>query len=109
MPHDYAEWITVLAAIGQTVFIGLWARLPWWREVIGVAMFVKSLSLMLLLDTAVLYLYLPRLLNVGVTHLLQLMLLIGIWGQVGGLVYERARARQRRLAARQGVPPPEDD
>lgn len=114
MPDTYAEWGTVFSAVGQTMFISLWITLPWWREVIGVAMFAKSLTLMLLLDTAVLFIYLPQLATEKVGYILETALWIVIWGQVGALIWERRRHRndERRLhnlGVRQGVPPPDSD
>lgn len=110
MPDGYAEWGTILAAVGQTAFICLWAALPWWREVIGVAMFAKSLTLMLLLDTAVLFIYLPQLATQKVGYVLETMLWVAIWGQVAALVYERRRRpghHTTHTTIRQGVPPPD--
>jgi predicted alpha/beta-fold hydrolase len=43
----------IVWAVAQTLFIGLWLFRPWFRTYIGRAMFFKSLSMMFLVDDAV--------------------------------------------------------
>lgn len=39
--------------VAQTMFVGLWTASPWWRTYVGRAMFIKSLSIALLLDAEI--------------------------------------------------------
>jgi len=43
----------IVTALGQTTFILLYATFPWWRSLIGRALFLKGLSFAVLLDVAV--------------------------------------------------------
>lgn len=42
---DIGIWMTVIAAIVQTIFILTYATRPWWKSRVGRALFIKSLSL----------------------------------------------------------------
>lgn len=53
MPDSVMLFLTVWAALAQTLFIVIYATRPWWRAFVGRALFTKSLALALLLDLAV--------------------------------------------------------
>lgn len=46
-------FLVAIAAVCQTCFVGLYSLRPWWRHYVGKALFYKSLSLALLLDTQI--------------------------------------------------------
>ena len=93
------ETMTVLlhiSAIGQTAFVILWATRPWYREWIGRALMVKSFSLMLFLDRALVLSYLePRPSRAPLwTTILFGFVTLGIVTQLAALVYEMWRGRR---------------
>ena len=81
-----------VAAICQTLFVILWATLPWWREWIGRALMVKSLSLMVYLDWALAYHYWPHMPAVRVIGAVLFgFITLGIVSQLAALIYEMWR------------------
>lgn len=57
-PHlyDVEFWRTVwilTAAVGQTLFVLLYATFPWWANFLGRALFFKAIAFALLVDVAV--------------------------------------------------------
>lgn len=53
---DIDTWRTVAitsAAVGQTLFVGFYCTLTWWRTFLGKALFSKALVFAVLLDIAV--------------------------------------------------------
>lgn len=50
----------IVSAVAQTMFIFLYGTSPWWRHYIGQAMFIKSVSMTLLLDAEVIALLYPE-------------------------------------------------
>ena len=91
-------WLLHAGAIGQTTFVVLWLCLPWWREWIGRALMVKSLALMIFLDSALVHHHLtdyPA--KPYVVAGLFALVVLGIWTQVAALAHEMWKAwRQRR-------------
>lgn len=85
-----------LAAIGQTLFVLLWATLPWWRMWVGRALMVKSFALMLYLDWAlVVYHWGPFEHQPTIAIWLFGLITVGIWSQVGAIFHEMWRGRRR--------------
>ena len=70
-----------LMAVGQTAFAMLYVTFPWWRSLLGRALFSKALSLMVLLD----FYIIARLLDLRdvdwVYTVLYFALSLTIWGQ----------------------------
>lgn len=88
----FVEWVVILGAIGQTLFVAVWATLPWWQEWIGRALMIKSIALLLLFDNALLILIRPQLHSIWVDRVVYTLILIGIWSQVAALINERRAA-----------------
>lgn len=49
---DWYTTIAVVASVGQTLFVLLYMTFPWYRTFLGRALFIKALTLTLLLDVA---------------------------------------------------------
>lgn len=50
---DLETWyaiVVVVSAVGQTLFVLLYATFPWYQTFLGRALFIKALTLMLMLD-----------------------------------------------------------
>lgn len=98
MSADTAAILLVLAiAPAQTAFIviyGFWS--PWWRTLVGRALFTKALGLALLVDIALIYqwlgddYYLRDVVRLSVYSLIAL----GAWLQLWALLYEKWQARR---------------
>lgn len=51
---EFWRTVTIVsAAVGQTLFVALYATFPWWRSLLGRSLFFKALSFGVLLDVAV--------------------------------------------------------
>lgn len=50
--YEWYKGIAIVASLGQTLFVVLYATFPWYRSFLGRALFIKGLTLTLLLDTA---------------------------------------------------------
>lgn len=88
------NWLLWTAAIGQTGFVVCWVTLPWWTHWVGRALMVKSLALMIYLDTAIVltnveYFYGLTLLSV----ILFGFVVVGIWSQLVTLLHERFKRK----------------
>lgn len=58
MGYEYWTRAAVLvAAVGQTLFVLFYLTLPWWRTLLGRALFLMGSSLMVVLDLAVLAMF----------------------------------------------------
>lgn len=54
MDLDWWRTATIAtAAVGQTLFVLLYATFPWYRTFLGRALFIKALTFVLLIDVAV--------------------------------------------------------
>lgn len=88
-----------LMAVGQTIFIIIWALLPWWKEWIGRALMIKSVALWLLMTVGLIVFWIEQAVGMRgwmeptmlVTHV---FVLIGVWSQVAALAYEKNRAKR---------------
>lgn len=85
------------AAVGQTIFLGLWLTLPWWRAWVGRALMVKSSALWVLLVGALVNYWIDKIHGpypgeTAVVLLTHVAVLIGVWSQVFALGWERNRA-----------------
>lgn len=102
-----------VSAPAQTLFVVLWAVLPWWREWIGRALMIKSFALMLFLNFALLVHYAgPAWWQPYLSAALFGLVTVGIVSQVVALPYEMVRAsldrRKVRGTARHGRDTPTD-
>jgi len=86
-PITLSKVAVVVMAIGQTAFVLLYGFKPWWRDYVGRALFVKSLTLMILVDAAVLSLLVPVPMWVAVG--IYWLVALGIWWQLGALLRQR--------------------
>lgn len=87
-------WLLWTAAVGQTLFIGLWVSLPWWTHWIGRALMVKSLALMTYLDLALVFHYVTAFPALGLLGVILFsFVVIGIWTQLSTLTWEKYRSR----------------
>lgn len=92
--HRFDVWSVYAMALGQGLFVAMWAVLPWWRAWIGRAMMLKSTALLLVLTMTSIALYWgpadwqPWAMRVG-----RILVLAGIWAQAAALRYEEVRAR----------------
>jgi len=85
--------------LGQTVFVGMWGLMPWWREWVGRSVMIKAISLLVLIGAALAQFWLVILYGpwehwekiLVASHVL---VVIGIWSQVVAL------AREKRIAKR---------
>lgn len=85
------------SAVGQTLFVVLWATLPWYRYRVGRALMVKSLGLMVYLDwTFIVYHFGPFAHQVVIGTWLFALVAFGIWSQVGAIVLEMRDAHRER-------------
>lgn len=88
------------AAIGQTLFVALWATLPWWRTVVGRALMVKSFALMVVLDWALVTYHLgPFAHQESISVVLFGLVVVGIWSQVAAIGHEMWLARRERRSS----------
>lgn len=83
--RDLDSWRTSvlgIAAVGQTCFILLYATFPWWRSFLGRVLFVKSLTIGLLLISAELGQFWNWAYEEWTIVLVGAAVAVGIWGQV---------------------------
>lgn len=89
------------AAIGQTIFVLLYATSPWWKTFLGHSLFFKSLSLGMLFNAAVA----SRLYDWGWEDetfvVIYFAVGAGIWLQLAAFLRVRLQHRERLIA---GVP-----
>jgi hypothetical protein len=100
--EDIALVLVWVGAVFQTGFVLTWATLPWYREWIGRALMIKSLSLAILFDSAIIQHYIgpyPAQQLVGV--LLTILVVLAIVLQFAALVWEMWRAGDIRLRTNQ--------
>jgi len=98
--------VIAIAAIGQTTFVALWARLPWYKEWIGRALMTKAVALMVFIDVALLWELIPGVWRWQflVNIIIYLTVTAGIWLQVVALYRETRRAREGHRSV-QGIEP----
>lgn len=93
---DAHFWQTAAIAVGgvaETMFVILYGIAPWWRDFVGRAMFAKSLTLMVLIDLAIVdALIVP--LSALVFAILYWAVAVGIVWQLGALIRQRRHARR---------------
>lgn len=100
MTADHAAQLLIfLAAIPATAYWALYAfTAPWWRSVVGRAMFTKATGLMLLCDVSAAYQFLgddyPGRDFVRLTVFT--IVVVGLWFQLGSLVNVRRKAARER-------------
>ena len=95
--HTVIEVLLWVSAIGQSLFVIVWATRPWYRHWVGRALMVKTVALALYLDFAVLVNFVdpfPALQLLGV--ILFGHITVGIWSQVVVIVWEILRHRDGR-------------
>lgn len=86
--------------VGQTIFLGLWSTLRWWKEWVGRSLMVKSVALWLLIAAALVNFYITILGDVEWMHWEEVMIfthvavVVGIWSQVGAIGHEMLLARR---------------
>lgn len=105
MTDTIAVLLIVAAAPAQTAFVILYGvGSPWWRSVVGRALFTKALALALLIDISVAYHFLGD--NYALREVVRLsvfaLIAIGTWLQLGALIYERRRRGRDRFAGQNG-------
>lgn len=87
------------SALGQTLFVLMWALLPWWRSVVGRALMTKSLMLALYLNwTLVVYHWGPFTHQQLIAFWLFVGITVGIWSQgvaIGHEIWVGRRERKR--------------
>lgn len=92
--------------VGQTLFLGLWGSLHWWKEWVGRSLMVKSFSLWLLIAVSLVNFYLVIVFDRPWAHwewvmvLSHFLVVVGIWSQVGAIGYEMLRAKRGPGATR---------
>lgn len=93
---DSIQWAVIIGGIGQTGYVLLYALAPWWRDVVGRALFVKGLALALILDVGVasFYVTIPR----WVFVTLYWFIAAAVWQQFATLVAQRRNRRRRSRA-----------
>lgn len=92
-----------ISAVGQTLFVLLYvtAIRRWWRDPVAWSLFDKAVTLALILDFAVVAIWLD--VNPLVFVVLYWAIALAIWQQFGTLVYQRlvgCRDRRRDRRAR---------
>ena len=103
---DINFWRTVTistAAVGQTLFIGLYVTFPWWRSFLGRALFGKAVVLLVLVDFAAL----SRLFGFGgvdrIFVVLYGLLALGIWVQFFAFLRVRLQHRENAVSGNSEV------
>jgi hypothetical protein len=91
--------LVLVAAPAQTLFAiiyGLWS--PWWRSLIGRALFTKAIALALLIDISLLYQWLgdDYYLRDAVRICVFLLIAVGSWMQLVALLKEKYQGRLER-------------
>lgn len=83
------------AAIGQTLFLALWATKPWWKTLIGRAVMTKGVALFLVLWFWIIGLYFPdHPYRTEIRDVLLFLVAFGIWAQVVAFVLEQRGIRK---------------
>lgn len=81
-------------ALGQTMFVLLYATFPWRKNYLGRALFTKALALAALTDAFIAY----RVLNLSYSDevfiILYGLLFVGVWAQFFAFLKVRAEGRQ---------------
>lgn len=107
MWHELAFWrlaTITTAAVGQTLFVILYATFPWWRTFMGRALFLKAVAFALLVDIAIVGSLIDWK-GEDVTFVtLYGALAVGIWGQLLAFAHVRFNGRQAEVS---GNPRPE--
>lgn len=96
---DTFKLLVHIAAVGQVVFVVMWATLPWWRSWVGKALMVKSFGFMVVLLTQVWFYHnVPSSVTVTVQIAIAVfgLVTIGIWAQVFALGHEIYQARKAK-------------
>lgn len=95
-------WTVHVLLLGQTVFLIMWAVLPWWREWVGRALMVKSAALWLLISVNLALYWYTEVTGIyaawmeWAAYFTHLAVTIGVWSQVAALTYEGRRAHKTR-------------
>ena len=71
-----------VAAVGQLLFLLLYGTFPWWRSFLGRALFVKALTVAILLSVWEAGRFFDWTHEEGTFALLGALVCVGIWGQV---------------------------
>lgn len=84
-------WLITIAAPAQTLFVLLYGfRSPWYKSLLGRALFTKSLALALLLNLSLVGYWWP---NYPLRHpigvIVVFLVLLGAWMQLVALVHEK--------------------
>jgi hypothetical protein len=82
------------ATILQTVFVALYATRPWRRHFVGRALFIKSVSLMLILQVSLCNQYLTYRYQLQVSVVLTWFVAVAIAYQTGALIAQMRADRQ---------------
>lgn len=95
-------WLITIAAPGQTLFVLIYGlRSPWYKSLLGRALFTKSLALALLLDISLVGHWWPtypgqKPIGIVVVGLV----LIGAWMQLVALIHEKLSSQPDRFGGR---------
>lgn len=99
------SWRTLLlgaVAIGQTLFVSLYATFPWWRSFLGKALFFKALALGILVDMYMIYRLFPFPHADVVFVVLYAMLAAGVWFQFFAFLRVRLEHREAQTVSGNG-------
>lgn len=99
--------------LGQTVFLIMWAVLPWWKEWVGRALMIKSAALWILFSVNLALFWWSIIFDHFADHELAIsfsthvLVLVGIWSQVVALGHEMRAAKKgsRKVTGTDTVPP----
>lgn len=87
------------AALGQTLFIMVYAFTPWWRGHVGRAVFLANFTLCILIDTIAIRVFVN---NHG-TDVFALVaysaVAVAIWYQLGVLIRTRLKAKKNEVSS----------
>lgn len=107
MNTDLVALVLICAAApAQTVFVLVYGLgSPWFRSVVGRALFTKALGLALLIDISIAYQFLGD--DYALREVVRLsvftLIAVGAWLQLGALVYERRRRGRDRFSGEREV------
>lgn len=105
LPGSWEFWRTVAllsAAVGQTLFVALYATFPWWEKFLGRALFFKALALGALADVAVAGRIWDWPYEDQTFTVLYWTLSLGIWAQAYAFLRVRLRHQQRNVSGNEG-------
>jgi hypothetical protein len=88
MIEHWKTAVIVVAALGQTLFVVLYATFPWYRSFLGRALFFKAFTLGLLVDMAVVSMIFDWPGEAG-TVLIYSLVALGIWVQLAAFVRQK--------------------